>query len=216
MRQADWYFDFISPFAYLQFTRLQALRTDLRFTLRPVLFAGLLAHHGQLGPAEIPGKRRFTYRFVQWYARARGVAFRMPEAHPFNPLLALRLCAGLGAEHATVGAVFAMIWAEGIRPDTEQGRRRLLECLAIDEAGSAQAIERGRSVLQDNYQRAIAAGVFGVPTVVIDGRLFWGLDATDMLIDYLRDPVAFEDEEMGRVSELPEGVHRRRPGPSED
>lgn len=54
---ADWYFDFISPFAYLQFVRLGEL-AGARLRLRPVLFAGLLQHWGQLGPAEIPAKRR--------------------------------------------------------------------------------------------------------------------------------------------------------------
>ena len=93
MKRATWYFDFISPFAYLQWRRL---RDERRLALEPVpiLFAAVLDHVGQKGPAEIPGKRTFTYRFVHWQARRAGVPLRFPPAHPFNPMAALRLCSG--------------------------------------------------------------------------------------------------------------------------
>ncbi len=69
MIRADWYFDFVSPFAYLQSEQLAALAPRIEVRYRPVLFAGLLDAHGQKGPAEIPAKRDFTYRFVVWQAR---------------------------------------------------------------------------------------------------------------------------------------------------
>src|SRR5579872_3558241 len=84
MAEAIWYFDFISPFAYLQFSRFSQLPADLRVTIKPVLFAGLLQHHGHKGPAEIPSKRRFVYRFFKWQAARRGVPFNMPPVHLFN------------------------------------------------------------------------------------------------------------------------------------
>ena len=70
MRQADWFFDYISPYAYLQFHQLRALPKDVEVTLRPVLFAGLLNAWGQLGPAEIPAKKAHTFLLCQWRARA--------------------------------------------------------------------------------------------------------------------------------------------------
>ena len=87
----DWYFDFISPFAYLQWMVLRRDHADLDINPKPLLFAGLLKHWGQLGPAELPGKRVHTYRLVLWQARQMGIALRFPPAHPFNPLPALRL-----------------------------------------------------------------------------------------------------------------------------
>ena len=86
MAEAIWYFDFISPFAYLQFSRLSQLPADLRVTMKPILFAALLEHHGHKGPAEIPSKRQFVYRFFKWQAARRGVPFNMPPMHPFQPL----------------------------------------------------------------------------------------------------------------------------------
>ena len=65
MKQADWYFDFVSPFAYLQLEMLDEVAKRATITLRPVLLAGILNHFGQKGPAEILGKRQFTYQHVQ-------------------------------------------------------------------------------------------------------------------------------------------------------
>ena len=89
--KVSWVFDVISPFAYLAFPQLSRLPAHVSVELVPVLFAGLLQHFGQLGPAEIPSKRRFTYRFALWRARQLGLPMRMPPAHPFNPLALLRL-----------------------------------------------------------------------------------------------------------------------------
>ena len=93
MKRIGFYFDVISPFAYLAFEQLpQALiGCSYEVQYRPVLFAGLLKAHDTLGPAEIPAKRRFTYRFVVWRARQLGIPLKFPAGHPFNPLPLLRL-----------------------------------------------------------------------------------------------------------------------------
>src|SRR5215813_13492728 len=117
MTQADWYFDFISPFSYLQFHDLPRLRAVYEIRLRPILFAGLLAHWGQLGPAEIAPKRSFTYRQVRWLARRTGIALNLPPSHPFNPLALLRLAIHLNAGPDIVDRLFAFVWRDGKVPD---------------------------------------------------------------------------------------------------
>ena len=72
MPTVDWYFDFISPFSYLQSERLHMLGPRVSIRFRPVLFAGILAANAHKGPAEIAAKRAFTYRFVLWRARQWG------------------------------------------------------------------------------------------------------------------------------------------------
>ena len=108
MTEAKWYFDFISPFAYLQLARFSTLPGNLEITAVPVVFGGLLTHWGQLGPAEIPPKRRFVYRFFQWNADRLGVPFAMPPRHPYNPLPSLRLCVAAGAQIDQVRVRFTM------------------------------------------------------------------------------------------------------------
>ena len=144
MRAADWYFDFLSPFSYLQLVQFDRLPPDLEITYRPVLFAGLLGHWEHKGPAEIPAKRVHTYRWCHWYAARHGIPFRMPPAHPFNPLRPLRLAVAHDAEPALIRAVFDAIWAEGrdvSRNDEWQG---LTERLAIADAEEAIARPRSR------------------------------------------------------------------------
>ncbi|MGI9398942.1 MAG: DsbA family protein, partial [Paracoccaceae bacterium] len=106
MTKAKWYFDFISPFAYLQFARFPQLPNNLEITPVPAVFGAILQHWGQLGPAEIPPKRRFVYRFFQWNADQLGIPFTMPPMHPFNPIPALRLCTAAGAGIENTRAVF--------------------------------------------------------------------------------------------------------------
>ncbi|HEU4531921.1 MAG TPA: DsbA family protein, partial [Steroidobacteraceae bacterium] len=82
---ADWYFDFISPYAFLNFHRLGELEGRITVRMKPVLFGAILDHWGQRGPAEIAPKRTFVYRQAHWLARRRELAFKGPQAHPFNP-----------------------------------------------------------------------------------------------------------------------------------
>src|SRR3970282_1015354 len=79
-----WHLDFISRFAYLQWPKVRALLAERDIVLRPIVLAAVLAARGQKGPAEIPGKREFTYRHVLWTARAAGTPLRFPPAHPVN------------------------------------------------------------------------------------------------------------------------------------
>src|SRR5512138_2176252 len=106
MRQADWYFDFISPYSYFGLLRFEELRGELDIRLQPVLLAGLLEHWQQKGPAEIPGKRQWTYRSCTWWAARNGIPFRFPAAHPFNPLQYLRLAIAAGSTLSAVTAIF--------------------------------------------------------------------------------------------------------------
>ena len=85
------YFDPISPYAWLAWHRCQPLIGENRLIPRPVLFAGLLGAHGTKGPAEIPAKRHYTFLDVQRWACVYGLTLRGPPAHPFNPLAPLRL-----------------------------------------------------------------------------------------------------------------------------
>src|SRR5882672_1787834 len=113
MRNATWYFDFVSPFAYIGLHRLKELPADLAIDYRPVLFAGLLNHWGQKGPAELPSKRRYTYRWSHWWAHSLGLPLKFPAAHPFNPLHHLRLAIASGSKPQAVRAIFDSLWTTG-------------------------------------------------------------------------------------------------------
>lgn len=207
--QADWYFDFVSPFAYLQLMEFKRLPDSLRIRYRPILFAGLLGHWGQKGPAEIPEKRLQTYRECQWRAERAGVPFRFPPAHPFNPLRPLRLSIALGTEPAIIGAIFEFIFAEGRDPQDDAEWRSLVDRLEVDDAEALVSDPGIKDTLRSNTEEAIRRGVYGVPTFAVRDELFWGGHTTDLLLDYLADPRMFSRGEMARVASIPMGAERR-------
>jgi 2-hydroxychromene-2-carboxylate isomerase len=174
-----------------------------------VLFAGLLDAWGHKGPAEIPAKRRFTYRQVVWIARRDGIPLCFPPAHPFNPLRALRLALALGCGQDTVGAIFRFIWEEGRLVEDDAQWAELARRLGVADADARIAAPEVKAALRRNGEEAVAAGVFGVPAFVADGEVFWGYDAGAMFLDYLRDPAAFASGELARVADLPTASVRR-------
>ncbi len=208
----DWYFDFISPYAYLQWRRLWRDLPPLasRLSPKPVLLAGLLNHWGQLGPAELPGKRKHTYRQVLFQARALGIPLQVPPAHPFNPLPALRLCLAAPDRVSAVHAIFAHIWEDGHAADSVEMLAELARTLHVDDPAAAIAAPAVKQELAANGADAIALQVFGVPTIVIDGELFWGNDATAMAQAYLDDRTLFDSPEMRRIDSLPAAAERSR------
>lgn len=208
-RRADWYFDFVSPFAYLQFAGFERLPDDLTVSLKPVLFAGLLGHWQNKGPAEIPAKRRQTYRYCHWLAGRRGIPFRTPPRHPFNPLGVLRLAISLGADMTTVGTIFRHIWAEGNDGQDRDSLARLAAALGVEDLETRIGDPAVKQQLRANTDAAIAQGVFGVPSFVLDGEVFWGEDATEMMLDYLGDPERFRRGEFERIGDLPTAAQRK-------
>ena len=205
MRKANWYFDFISPFAYLQNCRLDEFPSDLCINRKPLLFAGLLNHWGTKGPAELSSKRLFSYRHVQWLAGKLGVPLLFPEKHPFNPITLLRLCIAANCSKKAVDAIFNCIWVEGLSGDDHDNWTRFCEAVKIPESEASEKISSPeiKQELKLNGEEALEQGVFGVPTMVMDGNLFWGFDTTDMAIEYLSDPKLFVSSEMKRLETLP-------------
>jgi len=206
----DWYFDFISPFAYLQWQRLRRDHPEVALNPKPLLFAAILNHVGQLGPAEIPQKRRHTYRIVLWQARQAGVPLHFPPAHPFNPLPALRLCLAAPNRIEAIDAIFAHIWEHGRTGDSIDALADVARELGIIDPAAAIARDEVKRELLANGEEAMTLGLFGVPTLKVRDELFWGNDATELALAYRDDENAL-DAEMRRVDAIPEAVQRKKP-----
>ena len=209
MRKLFWYFDLISPFSYLHLKQFHRLPADLEIEYVPVLFAGLLKHWENKGPAEVAPKRVYMYRQLVWLAAHLGIPYRMPPAHPFNPLHALRLVIAAGLTRQNVETAFDMVWKEGKDLQDPARIEELAHRLHIDDMQAVLVDTRVKSRLKTNTEEAIAKGVFGVPTFLMAEALFWGQDSQEMMLDYLKDPQLFATPEMRRVSSLPVGTARR-------
>jgi 2-hydroxychromene-2-carboxylate isomerase len=188
MKRIVFHFDVISPFAYLAFERLPQVLEGCSYEVayRPVLFAGLLQHWSNKGPAEIEPKRAWTFRQVHWLAHQLGITLDTPAVHPFNPLplqrLALACADDLQPNRRVVQALFHHVWHGRADAADPQRLAALTAQLApaLDPAGSEV-----KQALRANTEAAAAAGIFGVPSFELDGRHFWGLDALPMLRDAL-------------------------------
>ena len=203
-----WYFDFISPFAYLQQIRFQQFSKEIEIQPKPLLFAGLLNHWEHKGPAEIPAKRIFTYQYVVWLGKKLGVPLRMPPAHPFNPLRALRLAIAMENDLPVINKIFSYIWQDGLSINDDAAWFEFASGLGIDNPDELTGQPEVKQQLRRNTEEAIQAGVFGVPTITADGHIFWGLDATDMYLDYQKNPNFYDDPEMRLINDLPEAASR--------
>ena len=222
MKHITFYLDFISPYAWLAFEQLpQALMGQTySVTYKPILFAALLKHHGQLGPAEIPGKREWTYRQVQWLAHTQGVDLQLPTTHPFNPLGLLRLAVACGLGDGASGLVpgtssryvveslFRHVWCSG---EEAASAGRLEAITAQLSPGSDVHGDEVKALLKANTDEAILRGVFGVPTMAVDDKFFWGQDALPLLAAYLAGDAWFDGPAWQAASQLRVGVSRPKP-----
>ncbi len=188
MKKIQFLFDFISPYAYLAWTQIHALaeRNGAEVEPVPILFAALLNTLGQKGPAEIPPKRVYVFKDAYRKAHALGVPLAPPATHPFNPLPALRAVTAF-PERRLIDALFRATWVEGRRVDLPE----VVLDIASEAGFAVEITDAVKAQLKANTERALASGAFGVPTMLVEGELFWGVDSLPHLEAFLqgRDPV---------------------------
>src|SRR6266540_1027869 len=174
-------FDFRSARAYIAWTQVHALAERNRREVEPVpvLFAALLGTYGHKGPAEIPPKRIYVMKNALRIAHRLGLPLAPPPAHPFNPLLALRassLPLPATKRRALIDRLFAATWGGGPGVEDPAVVARLASEVGLD--GDAVVSEarfgEAKARLRAQTDAAVAAGVFGVPTIFVGDELFWG------------------------------------------
>ena len=213
MTSITFYFDFISPYAYLAFEELpkHLMGISHRVVYQPIVFGAVLKHHGHMGPAEIPGKREWTYRQVLWQAKQMGIELAMPLAHPFNSLSLLRLavaCSEDGAPNRYVcETIFRHVWHGGHEAEDVHRFAQLSDALTPKHDLQDAHV---KDQLKSNTEHAIAKGVFGVPTFEVDDKLFWGLDALPMMRQYIQKNSLFDEADWQSVESIKTGITRKR------
>jgi 2-hydroxychromene-2-carboxylate isomerase len=220
MRDIHFYFDVISPYAWLAFKALPSTLEGIahRVHYHPVVFGAMLKHHGQLGPAELPGKRDWTYRQVMWLAKQQGTVLQMPASHPFNSLALQRMAVATSPNgeptREVVEAIFKHVWCSGLEA-ADANRMAELQTHLTQWMQQSQPnfqidiqAQEVKQKLQQQTQAAIDLGLFGVPSMVVDGQVFWGQDALPMLRAYLEGDAWFQSSDWRDVGQLPVGVRR--------
>jgi len=210
------YFDFLSPYAYIAWTQIHPLaeRYGRDIDAVPILFAALLGTHGTKGPAEIPAKRLYVFKDVMRTARVLGLPLSPPPAHPFNPLLALRVASSdldRPARRRLIDGLYRATWGGGPGVNDPAVVARIADEAGLDGAALVAGAERDeiKARVKAQTDEALALGAFGIPSILVDGELFWGYDSFGHVERRLagRDPL--DDLDLKRWKDLPASARRR-------
>jgi 2-hydroxychromene-2-carboxylate isomerase len=210
------FFDYLSPYAYLAWADLsrRASEGGHALTLEPVLLAGLLAHHGQLGPAEIPAKRAWLARDVLRRAQRLELPLTFPATHPFRPLTALRVSLREVAgplQARVVDTLFRHGWQRGGDLGDDASIIESLCDAGLDGRALVAKTEDDaiKACLRERTEHAIGRGVFGVPTLLAGDELFWGSDRVDDALDHLEGRLQVDPAQVAAILARP-GIRRSR------
>ena len=210
------HFDFLSPYAYLAWTQIHGIAAKHGRTVAPVptLLAALLAHGKTKGPAEIPAKRIYLVADTVRTAKLLGVPYGPPATHPFNPLLALRIASLDGTadeKRARIDALYTAAWAKSQPIDSEDAVANVLDAagLAGRDLVRAATQQDAKDRLRSQTESAIARGVFGVPTIIVDRAMFWGVDSLGHVERHLRGEGIDAKEELKRWMHVAASASRR-------
>lgn len=208
------HYDFLSPYAYIAWTQIHGLAERHGRSVEPVgiLLAAALNKYGHKGPAEIPPKRTYVFVDCLRTCSVLGLPLKPPPSHPFNPLLALRVASlpmDADTRRALVTGLFEAVWAGGGGVETPGAVGAVAAAVGLDPVAAltAATTPEGKQRVKDQSSQALADGVFGVPTMTVDGQLFWGYDSFGHLDRFL----AGEGVDLSGLAgfELPASASRR-------
>jgi 2-hydroxychromene-2-carboxylate isomerase len=190
-KDAIFYYDIISPYAYIFMKTRKELQEHLNLKPQAIFFPGLLRLQNNVGPAEVAEKRLHTYTFCVWKAEQLNIPFKFPRRHPFSSIAAQRLLLQVSANWEMLDQAFDFVWGRGGDPETDWSD--FCEAIGLPRNTEKPQDDSVKKALLNETQKAAELGVFGVPSVLVDGRVFWGCDSMPWILDYLDRPKMFEE-----------------------
>jgi 2-hydroxychromene-2-carboxylate isomerase len=189
----DYYFAPQSPWTYLGHARLAAIARAAGATIRvlPVDLGGKVfpISGGLPLPKRAPQRQAYRLLELRRYSDFLGIPLHpQPRYFPVGGddaaclIIATDLHDGTEAAMRLTGAILAAVWAQERNIGDDRVLAELLAECALPAQRLAQAdTQEVRERYEAYTQQAIDAGVFGAPTYVIDGELFWGQDRLDFV-----------------------------------
>jgi 2-hydroxychromene-2-carboxylate isomerase len=193
-KTVEFFFDLGSPATYLAYTQLPKIceQTGSQLIYHPMLLGGVFKATGNASPATIPAKGRYMFQDLDRYATRYGVPLKFNPHFPINTLMLMRAVTGMQLRHperflAFIDCLFIALWVEGKSLDDPATVATVLTQNGFEpnEVLALTTDEEVKAALKDNTEKAIQRGVFGAPSMFVDGQLFFGQDRLDFVIEAL-------------------------------
>ena len=186
----DFYFDIISPYAYIAYKKILKIK-DINFKLKPILLGGLHNLAGITAPAFNKYKMKNMQNDCELVAKKNNISFKWNSKFPINSLNIMRgyLCVKDNKKEEYLNNFFEAYWKEDLDLSNEENIKILLKKLKIDEHDFFNLIKNQdtKDKLKQFTQEAFEKEVFGAPTFIVNNKIFWGQDRLEYALDEIKN-----------------------------
>ena len=185
----DFYFDIISPYAYIAYKKILKIK-DINFKLKPILLGGLHNLAGITAPAFNKYKMKNMQNDCELVAKKNNISFKWNSRFPINSLNIMRgyLCVKDNKKEEYLNNFFEAYWKKDLDLSNEENIKILLKKLKIDEHDFFNLIKNQdtKDKLKQFTQEAFEKEVFGAPTFIVNNKIFWGQDRLEYALDEIK------------------------------
>ena len=186
-KEIDFYFDFISPYAYLAYKKIQSLPKDIRINYKPILLGGLHNLEGITAPAFIKPKLKHMMNDCLLISKKYNFDFKWNSKFPINSLNIMRGCFDINLSNRDlyIETMFNAYWKYNLDISKEEILIPLLEQCKIDKDIFLKKIKDPdiKEKLKEATNNAHIKEVFGAPTFIVNKKIFWGQDRFEFALD---------------------------------
>ena len=188
-KSIDFYFDFISPYSYLAHKKIKLIKEkkNINFIYRPVLVGGLHNLQGITAPAFIKAKLKHMMSDCDLIAKKNNFNFIWNSKFPINTLSIMRgyVFVNANVKDLYLNLMFEAYWKNNLDISDEVVLKKLLKTCEIDLKNFLEGVDdqKIKDELKNFTQAAYAKEIFGAPTFVVNGKVFWGQDRLEFALN---------------------------------
>jgi len=189
IKSIDFYFDFISPYSYLAHKKIKVIKEkkDVNFIYKPILVGGLHNLQGITAPAFIKPKLKHMISDCNLIAKKEKTDFTWNSKFPTNSLNIMRgyIFINNKIKELYLDKMFDANWKDNLDTSNEKILKETLEKCDIDLTNFLEGIKdpKIKDKLKTVTKKAHDNEIFGVPTFVVNNKIFWGQDRLEFALD---------------------------------
>ncbi len=188
-KSIDFYFDFISPYAYLAHNKIKVIKKqeNINFTYKPILLGGLHNLQGISPPAFNKSKLKHMIDDCKLIAKKNNFDFVWNSKFPLNSLNLMRgyLFINSNNKDLYLNKIFKAYWKQNLDITNDEILIDILKECKIDKNNFLEGIKniQIKNKLKKITQEAHDKDIFGAPTFVVNNKIFWGQDRLEFALE---------------------------------